>query len=165
MFGDSAKKEFIRGLEINSMHEEFAVFLASQGINKEEWEQIKNTNILRVDELFETFSDLVWEKILINCKFLEYTSPDQIFLFETLNEVVNVYVIKVPKGFIDLTTDEGFTKVLNQLQQKEVNILQASRAYEPSRSEFIYNYLRKGATQSQGERFRRLQTYFSNSSK
>lgn len=147
------------------MHEEFAVFLASQGINKEEWEQIKNTNILSVDELFETFSDLVWEKILINCKFLEYTSPDQIFLFETLNEVVNVFVIKVPKGFIDLTTDAGFTKVLDQLQQKEVNILEASRSYEPSRSEFIYNYLRKGATLSQGERFRRLQTYFSNSSK
>ena len=108
---------------------------------------------------------MVWEKILTNCKFLEFTSPDQIFLFETLTELANVVVIKIPKGFVNLTTNKGFKSVLAQLHRKEVNILQASKAYEPSRNEFIYNYLRKGATLSQGERYKRLQTYFSNSSK
>lgn len=147
------------------MHEEFAVFLASQGITKEKWEQIKSKNTTRVDELFETFSDLVWEKILINCKFLEHTSPEQIFLFEALSDVVKVLVIKVPSGFADLTTNEGFISVLTQLHKEEVTVLNATKTYDIPRSEYLYNYLRKGATLSQGERYKRLQTYFSNSSK
>ena len=84
LFAKNMKYHKLSEAQFYEMHQEFAVFLASQGITKEEWGQIKKTNLLKVDELLETFSDLVWEKILTNCKFLEFTSPDQIFLFETL---------------------------------------------------------------------------------
>jgi len=45
------------------LHEEFAVFLASQGIDHSQWEQIKDSQTQQLDVLLDLFSDLVWDKI------------------------------------------------------------------------------------------------------
>ena len=50
--------------QLHEMHEEFAIFLASQAINKKEWDRIKEKEPDRIEDFLASFSDLVWEKIL-----------------------------------------------------------------------------------------------------
>ena len=66
------------------MHKEFAVFLATQSITKKDWAIIKYGKPELLDNYLNSFSDLVWDKILSDCEYLEYSSSDQLFLFHTI---------------------------------------------------------------------------------
>ena len=151
--------------QLHDMHEEFAVFLATQGINKKEWDRIKEKEPSRIEDFLVSFSDLVWEKILSECSYFEFTTSDQIFLFKTEKDKAEVLVVKIDTNFADLKTRAGFEKTLRQLDSDQVELFHASKPYTPSRNEFIYEYLKKGAELSKGDRFNRLQSYFSNTSK
>ncbi|MGD1980814.1 MAG: DUF6495 family protein, partial [Flavobacteriaceae bacterium] len=151
--------------QFREMHKEFSIFLAAQGINKEEWDKIKEESVEKVDYLLNAFSDLVWEKIISTCAYLEFSTPDQLYLFHTQEKSATVFVVKISPQFTDLTTEAGFETLLNQLHSDKVTLYTATKPYTPSRNEFIYSYLKKGATLSKGARYSRLQSYFSNSPK
>ena len=147
------------------MHHEFILFLASNSIDKENWDQIKETEPDTVNFLLDGFSDLVWEKILTQCSYVEFATKDQLFLFNTRLDQVEALVIKVIDANCDLRTTESFEWMLNNLHSKTVTLFEATKSYSPSRNEFIYSYLRKGAVLSEGNYFKELKSYFSDSRK
>ena len=147
------------------MHREFTLFLASQNIDKRDWLIIKSKKPELVDKYLNSFSDLVWEKILSNCQYLEFSTVSQIFLFHTKENSVDALIVKIDKKLADLNTSEGFKKVLTLLKSKKVHIFESSNVYTPSRNEFIYDYLRKGSVISDGKRYELLKSYFYNSAK
>ena len=51
--------------QIESLHEEFAKFLATQSIDKKQWEALKSSNSVLVDEELDLFSDMIWNKYWI----------------------------------------------------------------------------------------------------
>ena len=67
--------------QFESLHEEFARFLATQSIDAKEWNQIKEENPqVAVDEM-NVFSDVVWDDVLTKTQYLEHFSKQlQIFL-------------------------------------------------------------------------------------
>ena len=148
------------------LHEEFAVFLASQGIGHSQWEQIKDSQTQQLDVLLDLFSDLVWDKITAESDFLDFSTADQLFLFNTSDsKSASVIIIKLSNKEIDLTTPNGFQWLLTHLDSDELSFFNGSKTYGSSKNEFIYSYLKKGAVRSNGARFKALETYFSNSTK
>jgi hypothetical protein len=151
--------------QFNEMHREFTLFLASQNITKSDWVIIKSNKPGLVDKYLNSFSDLVWEKILSNCHYLEFSTVSKIFLFHTKENSVDALVVEIDKKLADLNTAEGFKKALTLLQSEKVEVFKSSNVYTPSRNEFIYDYLRKGSVISDGKRYELLKSYFYNSSK
>jgi len=147
------------------LHQEFAVFLATQGLDQSKWKEVKQNQPKKVELLLDLFCEVVWDKIVSRCEFLEFSTPDQLFLFEILEKTASVIILKVGKLKIDLKTSSGFQWVLDHIDSDQVTIYQGSRPYTSSRNDFVYHYLKKGAVQSEGKRFKALETYFSNSSK
>jgi hypothetical protein len=151
--------------QFEAFHQEFAVFLATQGLDQSKWKEVKQNQPKKVELLLDLFSEVVWDKIVSRCEFLEFSTPDQLFLFEILEKTASVIILKVGKLKIDLKTSSGFQWVLDHIDSDQVNIYQGSRPYTSSRNDFVYHNLKKGAVQSEGKRFKALETYFSNSSK
>jgi len=151
--------------QFEALHQEFAVFLATQGLDQSKWKEVKQNQPKKVELLLDLFSDVVWDKIISRCKFLEFSTPYQLFLFEILEKTASAIILKVEKLKIDLKTSSGFQWVLDHIDSDQVTIYQGSRYYTSSRNHFVYDYLKKGAVQSEGKRFKALETYFSNSSK
>jgi len=151
--------------QFEELHNQFAIFLATQGLDQSKWEGIKINDPNQVDSLLDLFSDLVWDKIVSECNFLEYISTDQLFLFKITDDIASAMIIKVSDQEIDLTSQEGFEWVLNHLDLDNVTLLKGSKKYDSSRNHFIYSYLIKGAISTDGNRFNALETYFSNSAK
>lgn len=151
--------------QFEALHHEFAVFLATQGLDKSKWKEIKKNQPKKVELLLDLFSDVVWDKIISSCEFLEFSTLDQLFLFEILEKTASVIILKVEKLEIDLETSSGFQWVLDHIDSDQVNIYQGSRAYTSGRNDFVYDYLKKGAVKSEGKRFKALETFFSISSK
>ena len=151
--------------QFEALHQEFAVFLATQGLDSSKWKEIKEKQPERVDALLDQFSDVVWDKISRDCQFLEFSTPDQLFLFQLSETTASAIILKLKESEIDLTTSAGFQWILNHLDSDQVSLYQGNRTYPTTKNEFVYSYLRKGAVRSEGERFKALATYFSNSSK
>ena len=151
--------------QFHEMHEEFSIFLASNGIDKKKWGDIKQNIPNSVDTLLDNFSDLVWEKIIQQCSYLDFTTNNQLFLFHAGEANVDVIVVKVNSDSCNLLIQEGFQWMLNNIKTDYVSLYRDSKIYEPSRNEFIYSYLLKGALLSNGIQYEGLKSYFSNSIK
>ena len=89
----------------------------------------KKNQSKKVELLLDLFSDIVWDKIISGCEFLEFSTPDQLFLFKILEKTVSVIILKVEKLEIDLESSSGFQWVLDYIDSDQVTIYQGSRTY------------------------------------
>ena len=83
--------------QFESLHEEFALFLASQSINKQEWDIIKAEHSVFTEELLDLFSDWVWEQSLDKIVYLENRSDHHLFLFKCVATRMDLILIQLEK--------------------------------------------------------------------
>ena len=143
----------------------FLYFSQAIVLTKKKWERIKSELPEKVTFLLDKFSDLVWEKILNQCNYLEFSTPSQLFLFHTKKNSVDALVVKSEDRVQDLSTSKGFQWMLKNISSDSISLFNASKIYSPNRTDFIYSYLKKGAVLSDGQYFNHLKSYFSNSIK
>ena len=64
----SAKMKYSRLTkeQFEELHQEFATFLATQSIDKMEWDDIKKNRPNVAEQEIDLFSDMIWEKALTN---------------------------------------------------------------------------------------------------
>lgn len=151
--------------QLSELHEQFAVFLATQGLDKRQWETIKKSKPKRVDQLLDTFSDLIWDRYIRDCEFLEYSAAHQLFLFKITEEKALTYILKTTASDLNLTEPVDIQKVFQNLDSDHLSIMEGSKVFDTDALDFIYDYLKKGAIKTDGVYFKALESYFSNSSK
>ncbi len=151
--------------QLSELHYEFAVFLTTQGLDQKKWQEIKKKEPERVDQFLDLFSDLVWDRYIRDCEFLEYSATNQLFLFKITPEKAYTYILKTTNTTIDFTVPTDVHKVFQNLAADPLHILEGSKAYDTDALDFIYEYLKKGAVKTEGAYFKALESYFSNSSK
>ena len=67
--------------QLEELHKEFINFLATQSITAEEWQDIKQNKPAVAEQEIDVFSDLVWEGVLKQAKYVENISPQHIYMF------------------------------------------------------------------------------------
>ncbi|HRN98326.1 MAG TPA: DUF6495 family protein, partial [Flavobacterium sp.] len=72
--------------QFESLHLEFANFLAAQSIDKTEWDDIKANRPHLAEQELDVFSDLIWEGVLSKIEYLEQVSPSHLFLFKAQDD-------------------------------------------------------------------------------
>ncbi|WP_417236146.1 DUF6495 family protein [Bizionia paragorgiae] len=136
--------------QFEELHQEFINFLASQTITASEWEELKK-NKPEVAELeLDVFSDLIWEGVLNQAKYLEHISPQSIHLFALNEDKMHLIGIKV-KSDVDLSTTEGFNWLRENLMDDRVEFVQAQKAYSEERNLDKFTLIQQGANITKGE--------------
>ena len=79
--------------QFESLHKEFAQFLATQKIDADKWTALKSENSPIVKEELELFSDLVWDDVLNKVEYLEHFSKTSVNLFKCEKEAVYRIVV------------------------------------------------------------------------
>ena len=64
--------------QFESLHEEFARFLATQSIDVKEWNQIKEEKPKVAEDEMNVFSDVVWDDVLTKTNYVEHFSKTSI---------------------------------------------------------------------------------------
>ncbi len=59
--------------QFESLHEDFAKFLATQSVDAKEWKQIKKEKAQVAEEEMNIFSDVVWDDVLTKTAYVGYT--------------------------------------------------------------------------------------------
>ncbi|MBP2832086.1 hypothetical protein J8281_07770 [Aquimarina sp. U1-2] len=143
--------------QLEELHPEFIKFLATQSITAEEWNTIKMDTPSVAEEEIDVFSDLVWEKVLTNARYLEHFSKDQIHLFELKDDVMQLIAVKVENETIDITTTKGYQWLQDNLLNDDVVFYNASKSYGDDKHLDIFKLIQQGANITKGD----LYQYFS----
>ena len=124
--------------QLNSVYKQFIFYLSSKGIDKK-----------------------LWDRIMNECSFFNYSDKDQLFLFNSKKKSISVIVVKCLNKKINIQNNKDWNWILKNIKDKDISIYQSSRKYPEQRNTYIYKYLKKGAIISDGKKFKSLETCFS----
>lgn len=144
--------------QFEALHQEFANFLASQSIDKKEWDEIKSNKPEVAEQELDVFSDLIWEGVLTNAQFLEHFSKNHIFLFHCQQDFIQSMVIKSLITHIDFLTKDGLQWLSENLFTDTVEIHMGKKNYETERNTAIFDLITQGAILSDGQLYIQINT-------
>ena len=147
--------------QFQSLHQEFALFLAAQSIDKTQWNQIKSDNLSLTDELMDLFSDMVWDHSLDKITYLENRSDYHLFLFKCENARIDLILIRVEKDCPSLMDKDYKLWLAKNLSDPRVDIFESSRTFQETLKEEKFKLMNQGAKVSDGETFEDLKSFLS----
>lgn len=144
--------------QLEELHIEFTNFLASQQIDKKEWDQLKNTKPEVAEQEIDIFSDLVWEGVLKSAKYIEHFSKNYIFLFQFDDTHIDTIVIKTSNEAVDFLTKDGLQWLGDHLLNEQVDIRYGSKAFGGDRNGELFEIIKQGGILSQGELYHQIKS-------
>lgn len=142
--------------QFEELHKEFSNFLATQSIDKKEWDAIKvNTPEIAEQEL-DVFSDLIWEGVLTSAQFLEHFSKNHIFLFHCQEKLIQSIVLKSVVPEVDFLTNEGLQWLSDNMFTDNVEMHLGKKDYDEERNLAIFNLITQGAILSDGQLYMQI---------
>lgn len=149
--------------QFEALHEEFATFLATNSIDKKEWDLLKLNEIEKAEVLLDLFSDMVWNDVLDKELFIEHLNPNHFFLFECLKDKINLILLKSEDHTIDFTSPIGLQWVQDNFQSESLSLFQSSKTYS-NRKQEIFDLIQKGGNITTGTYFKSISSFLSNPS-
>ena len=139
--------------QFESLHEDFARFLATQSIDVNEWNQIKKDKLNVAEEEMNVFSDVVWDDVLTKTKYVEHFSETTANLFKCDENEIHRIAIKINKE-INVLEQEGFEWLMKNPTDNKVDIFKGTKPYKNNeRNLEIFDLIEKGSSISKGEIF------------
>jgi len=136
--------------QFEELEKEFINFLATQSITGEEWTNLKANKPELAEIELDVFSDLIWEGVLNQAKYLEHISPKNIHLFALNEDHMHLIGIKV-KDEADLTTAEGFAWLRENLMHDNVEFVQAKKEYTEDKNLDKFTLIQQGSNITKGD--------------
>ncbi len=137
--------------QFEELHQEFSNFLATQSIDKSEWDSIKRNKPEVAEQELDVFSDLIWEGVLTKAQYLEHFSKNHIFLFHCQEKVIQSIVLKALEPQVDFMQKEGLQWLSDNIFTDTVEIHLGKKEYETERNSAIFDLITQGAILSDGQ--------------
>ena len=138
--------------QFESLHQEFALFLASQKIDVTEWNRIKKEQPKLAEDEMNVFSDVVWENVITKTKYVDHFSETSVNLFKCDEEEIHRIAIKI-NWDINLLEQDGFEWLLKNPVDNSVDVFKGSKPYNSKRNIEVFDLIEKGGSISKGEVF------------
>ncbi|MEO9570033.1 MAG: DUF6495 family protein [Polaribacter sp.] len=138
--------------QFESLHQEFALFLATQSIDVNEWNLIKEEKKQVAKDVMCVFSDVVWDDVLNKTKYVEHFSKTSVNLFKCDENEIYRIAIKI-NWDINLLEQKGFEWLMKNPMDNSVDIFKGSKSYNTDRNIEIFDLIEKGSSLSKGEIF------------
>jgi hypothetical protein len=137
--------------QFEALHKEFSNFLATQSIDKTEWDSIKANRPEVAEQELDVFSDLIWEGVLTNAHYLEHFSKNHIFLFHCQEKLIQSIVLKSLEPQVDFMQKEGLQWLSDNMFTDTVEIHIGKKEYQIERNKAIFDLITEGAILSDGQ--------------
>lgn len=142
--------------QFEELHPEFINFLATQSIDKAEWDKIKSEKPEIAEQELDVFSDLIWEGVLERATYLEHFSKNHIFLFECFDTFVKSIVLKSLVPETDFLTKEGLQWLSDSMFTDALEMKTGKKEFEETRNISLFKLIQQGAFLSDGQLFKQI---------
>lgn len=142
--------------QFEELSPEFSNFLATQAIDKAEWDKIKAEKPEVAEQELDVFSDLIWEGVLTKAEYLEHFSKNHIFLFQCFDTHVNSIVLKSLMPEVDFLTKEGLQWLGDNLFTDTIEMKVGRKEFTEDRNTSIFSLIQQGAFLSDGQLYKQI---------
>lgn len=142
--------------QLEELQPEFASFLATQTIDKLEWDKIKIEKPEIAEQELDVFSDLIWEGVLTKADYLEHFSKNHIFLFQCFDTYIKSIVLKSLVPEIDFLTHHGLQWLSDNLFTETIEIKTGKKVFTEDRNSSIFELIKQGSFLSEGQLFKQI---------
>ncbi|PXY39038.1 hypothetical protein DMB65_19915 [Flavobacterium cheongpyeongense] len=142
--------------QFEELHPEFTKFLATQSIDKAEWDKIKIEKPEVAEQELDVFSDLIWEGVLGRAEFLEHFSKNHIFLFQCFETHVQSIVLKSLVPETDFLTKDGLQWLSDNMFTDTIEMKTGKKLFTEDRNSSIFELIQQGAFLSDGQLFKQI---------
>lgn len=142
--------------QFEELHPEFTNFLATQAIDKAEWDQLKIENPDVAEQELDVFSDLIWEGVLTRAVYLEHFSKNHIFLFKSDVQFIESIVLKSVDKNVNFLTKEGLQYVSDHLFTDLIEMKIGKKFFEEERNVALFQLIQQGAILSDGHLYNQI---------
>jgi hypothetical protein len=142
--------------QFDELHAEFASFLATQAIDKTEWDSLKLNKPEVAEQELDVFSDLIWEGVLSRAEFLEHFSKNHIFLFQCFETYVQSIVLKSLVAETDFLTKDGLQWLSDNMFTDMIEMKTGKKIFTEDRNFSIFELIQQGAFLSDGQLFKQI---------
>ena len=146
--------------QLEELHPEFIRFLASQSIDKAEWDSLKAEKPEVAEQEIDVFSDLIWDNVLEKAEWLEHYSKNHIFLFKLNKEDMESIIIHAHTPHADFFTEGGLQWLNENIFSDEVQLTRGRKAFGEDRNAEIFSLIQQGAALSDGELYKQFEDMF-----
>ncbi len=130
--------------ELQSMEKEFVDFLVLNGIPGDDWVKLKNKDPEKADSICDAFSDVVFTKILKNCRYIERHAPKQIVSIFCDENKMFLMGLDAPEDMIIDFTDKVEIEKLKANPPKGLQTVKSEKEYSTEREVEIWEMLNNG---------------------
>lgn len=142
--------------QFEELTQEFTNFLATQAIDKAEWDKIKLEKPDVAEQELDVFSDLIWEGVLSRATFLEHFSKNHIFLFECFDTHVQSIVLKSLVTEVDFLTRDGLQWLSDNMFTDTIEMKVGKKEFTEERNSSIFQLIQQGAFLSDGQLYKQI---------
>lgn len=142
--------------QFEELTQEFSTFLATQAIDKGEWDTIKVEKPEVAEQELDVFSDLVWEGVLTRAEYLEHFSKSHIFLFQSFDTHVQSIVLKSLVPEVDFLTKEGLQWLSDNMFTDTIEMKVGKKEFSEERNSSLFALIQQGAFLSDGQLYKQI---------
>ncbi len=142
--------------QFEELHPEFVTFLATQAIDKAEWDKIKIEKPEVAEQELDIFSDLIWEGVLTRTQYLEHFSKNHIFLFECFDTYIKSIVLKSLVPETDFLKKEGLQWLSDNMFTENIDMKIGKKEFSEDRNTSIFELIKQGSFLSDGQLYQQI---------
>ena len=142
--------------QFEELHPEFINFLATQAIDKAEWDKIKTEQPEVAEQELDVFSDLIWEGVLTRAEYLEHFSKNHIFLFQCFDTNVKSIVLKSVVPETDFLNKEGLQWLSDNMFTDNIEMKLGKKEFVEERNASLFALIQQGAFLSDGQLYKQI---------
>ena len=131
--------------QFEELHPEFTNFLATQTIDKAEWDKLKIEKPEVAEQELDVFSDLIWEGVLARAEYLEHFSKNHIFLFQCFDTYLQSIVLKSLVAETNFLTKEGLQWLSDNMFTQNIEMKVGKKQFTNERNFSIFELIQQGA--------------------
>jgi len=142
--------------ELHKLEAEFIRFLAANTITGDDWEKLKSQKTDKAEELLNLFSDIVFDKVLDDLKYLEFKSIADLKIFYCGQEKMVLMGLRViGESDIDFRTPLPAEELINRLNasKAKLEVYSAEKAYSKDRKMELFQMMEQGCLIADGKLF------------
>ena len=144
--------------QFDELHPEFINFLATQTIDKAEWDKIKLEKPEVAEQELDIFSDLIWEGVLSRAEYLENFSKNHIFLFQCFEKHIESIVLKSLVAEVNFLSKEGLQWLSDNMFTESIEMKVGKKEFTSERNISIFELIEQGSFLSDGQLYKQIQS-------
>ena len=134
--------------DLSHLEEELKHFLIANGVSNEEWIDMNENNPDKAIDLVELFSDVVYQKVFEQLKFVEHQSKDALLVFKCDKEEIRLIGVNVKKGMPgDLSSPEKIQETMKD-HVESLEIFRSVKPYSKDREMEVFKMVESGCVNS-----------------